>query len=113
MKKLLILLSCFLSVHFAQAQPSQEKAKLERERQELQKEMQEIQANYNKVKGLTKGELAKLQILQRKVDLQDRLIGNINRDIRRINDDIYLSSLEINRLQREMDTLKAQYARSV
>ena len=113
MKKLLILLSCFLTVHFAQAQPTQEKARLEKERQELQKEMQEIQANYSKVKGLTKGELAKLQILQRKVDVQDRLIGNINRDIRRINDDIYLKTLEINRLQREMDTMKAQYARSV
>ena len=54
--------------------------------------MQEIQANYNKVKGLTKGELAKLNILQRKVAVQDRLIGNINRDIRRLNDDIYLNT---------------------
>ena len=113
MKKLLILLSCFLIVNLVQAQPAQEKARLERERQELQREMQEIQANYNKVKGLTKGELAKLNILRRKVDVQDRLINNINRDIRRINDDIYLSTLEINRHQREMDTLKAQYARSV
>jgi murein hydrolase activator len=113
MKKLLILLCCFLSALAVQAQPSQEKAKLEKERQELQKEMQDIQANYNKVKGLTKGELAKLQILQRKVDVQDRLIGNINKDIRRLNDDIYLNTLEINRLQREMDTMKAQYARSV
>src|SRR5688572_33470844 len=85
MKKLLILLSCFLIVHLAQAQPAQDKAKIEKERQELQREIQEIQANYNKVKGFTKGELAKLNILQRKVAMQDRLISNINRDIRRLN----------------------------
>ena len=113
MKKLLILLSCCFIVYLAQAQTPQDKARLEKERQELQREMQEIQANYNKVKGLTKGELAKLNILQRKVAVQDRLIGNINRDIRRLNDDIYLNTLEINRLQREMDTMKAQYARSM
>jgi murein hydrolase activator len=113
MKKLLILCFCFLSVQFVMAQPAQDKAKLEKERQEIQKEIQEIQASYNKVKGLKKGELAKLQILQQKLALQDKLIGNINREIRNINDDIYSSSLEINRLQRELDTLKAQYARSV
>ena len=95
------------------AQPQQDKAKLERERQEIQREIQEIQSNYNKVRGLKKESLAKLHILQRKLELQDRLIGNINKEIRHLNDDIYLSTLDINRLTRDMDTLKAQYARNV
>jgi septal ring factor EnvC (AmiA/AmiB activator) len=113
MKKLLILLFCTLSVSFIMAQPAQEKAKLEKERDEIQREIQEIQSNYNKVKGLKKESLAKLSILQRSLQLQNRLIGNINREIRNINDDIYLSNVEINKLQIQLDTLKAQYARSV
>ena len=52
-------------------------------------------------------------MLQRKLELQDRLIGNINREIRTINDDIYLSNVEVYRLQVQLDTLKSQYARSV
>lgn len=113
MKKLLIIIICFLTVQTVVAQPSVEKAKLEKERQEIQSQIQEIQSNYNKVKGLKKESLAKLAILQRKLELQDRLIGNINKEIHNIDDDIYLSNLEIYRLQVQLDTLKAQYARSV
>jgi septal ring factor EnvC (AmiA/AmiB activator) len=102
-----------LSVQGAFAQPVQDKAKLEKERQEIQQEIQEIQSNYNKVKGLKKESLAKLSILQRKLTLQDRLIGNINKEIHNINDEIYLGNLEVYRLQVQLDTLKAQYARSV
>lgn len=113
MKKLLIILICFLSVQSLLAQPTVEKQKLEKERQEIQNQIQEIQGNYNKVKGLKKESLAKLAILQKKLELQDRLISNINKEIRTIDDDIYLSNLEIYRLQVQLDTLKAQYARSV
>lgn len=113
MKKLLIIFICFLSVHAAMAQPAAEKAKLEKERQDIQNQIREIQANYKKVKGLKKESLAKLAILQRKLELQDRLIGNINKEIHNIDDDIYLSNLEIYRLQVQLDTLKAQYARSI
>jgi septal ring factor EnvC (AmiA/AmiB activator) len=110
MKKLLIFSICVLSVltHFGQ-----DKDKLERERQELQRELQEIQSQYNKLKGKTKASLGQLAVLQQKMSLQNKYINNINREIRSLNDDIYLSTLEINHLQAELDTLKAQYARSV
>src|SRR5690349_19606615 len=110
MKNLLISLSCLLIVGLAFGQ---DKAALERERDEIQREIQEIQSNYNKVKGLKKESLAKLAILQHKLQLQDRLIGNINKEIRSIDDEIYLGNVEIYRLQVQLDTLKVQYARSV
>lgn len=113
MKKLLIIITCFFAVHTGFAQLSNEKARLEKERQDIQNEIQEIQSNYNKVKGLKKESLAKLAILQRKLELQDRLIGNINKDIHRLDDEIYLGNVELYRLQVQLDTLKAQYAKSV
>lgn len=113
MKKLLIIIICFFTVQTGFSQLTNEKAKLEKERQDIQNEIQEIQSNYSKVKGLKKESLAKLAILQRKLQLQDRLISNINKEIRSINDEIYLGNLEIYRLQVQLDTLKAQYARSV
>jgi septal ring factor EnvC (AmiA/AmiB activator) len=113
MKKLLIILICFVGFQSAFAQPAQDKARLEKERQDIQREIQDIQSNYNKVRGLKKETLGKLNMLQRKLELQDRLISNINHEIRSINDDIYRSNVEVYRLQVQLDTLKSQYARSV
>ncbi|MBI5856366.1 MAG: peptidoglycan DD-metalloendopeptidase family protein [Sphingobacteriales bacterium] len=95
------------------AQPVEDKAQLEKERKELQKELSEIQGLYDKVKGQTKQTLGQLSVLNRKINLQEKYISSINKEIRSIDDDIYLSNLEIYRLQKQMDTLKAQYAKTV
>jgi len=112
MQKLIIALILFFCVHSVFAQ-TEDKAKMEKERQEIQKEIRELRSSLSKVKGQTKENLAKLSMLQRKLELQDRLISNINKEIRIISDDIYTSNLEINRLQRQLDTLKTEYAKSV
>jgi murein hydrolase activator len=95
------------------AQPVQDKTQLEKERQEIQRELKEIQGMYNKVKGQTKQTLGQLNVLKRKIDLQEQYISSINKEIQSIDDDIYLSNLEIYRLQKQLDTLKIQYARTV
>jgi murein hydrolase activator len=112
MQKLLFLFILFFSVHTGFAQ-SADKAKMESERKEIQQEIRELQNSLSKVKGQTKANLAKLRMLERKLELQDRLIANINKEINIISGDIYTSNLEINRLQKQLDTLKAEYAKSV
>ena len=111
MKKLFLFLLCFAAVKTLFAQT--EKERMQRERQQLQAELKEIQANYNKVKGQQKATIGQLTILQNKMEVQNRYISNINNEIRLLNNDIYSSNQEITRLQRQLDTLKAEYARSV
>lgn len=115
MKKKLIFISLLVLglINLAQAQPTQDKDQLERERQEIQKELQEIQGMYNKVKGQTKQTLGQLSVLNRKINLQERFIGSISKELRMIDDDLYRSNLEVYRLQKQLDTLKVQYARTV
>ncbi|HEX2606900.1 MAG TPA: peptidoglycan DD-metalloendopeptidase family protein [Flavisolibacter sp.] len=113
MKQLLIAALLLFSASTGFSQVTQDRAKMERERQEIQAEMRELQSNMSKVQGQKKETLAKLSMLQHKLDLQDRLIGNISKEIRIINDDIFLSNQEITRLQRQLDTLKSEYAKSV
>jgi murein hydrolase activator len=113
MKKLLIILCCLFAVQTGFSQLTNEKARLERERQDIQDEIRDIQSNYNKVKGLKKESLAKLAILQRKLELQDRLIGNINKEIHNLDNEIYLGNVELYRLQVQLDTLRSQYSRGV
>lgn len=112
MQKLLIVALLFFSVQICYGQ-SQDKANMEKERKEIQQEIRELQSSLSKVKGQTKANLAKLRMLEQKLELQNRLIGNINKEIRIISDDIYTSNQEITRLQRQLDTLKAEYAKSV
>ncbi|MEI6947875.1 peptidoglycan DD-metalloendopeptidase family protein [Paraflavisolibacter sp. H34] len=112
MKKLLtgILFSACFITGFAQGQ---DRSKMEKERQAIQKELSEIQSVYQQVKGQRKETIGQLNLLQRKMSLQGRYISNINKEIKLVSDEIYLSTLEINRLQRQLDTLKMQYERSV
>ena len=113
-KKILITtLVAFGFTCLLQAQPTQDKAQLEKERQEIQQEIQQIQGMYDQVKGKTKLTLGQLNILNKKINLQERYIGSISKELKMIDDDIYRSNLEIYRLQRQSDTLKIQYARTV
>ncbi|MBL7708678.1 MAG: hypothetical protein JNJ86_06375, partial [Chitinophagaceae bacterium] len=106
---LLIVTSGFFT---ADAQP-QDKAQLEKERQEIQKELKEMQGMYDQIKGKSKQALSQLSVLNRKINLQERYINSINKEIKMIEDDLYLSNLEIYRLTKQLDTLKAEYARTV
>ncbi|MFI5129850.1 MAG: murein hydrolase activator EnvC family protein [Chitinophagales bacterium] len=90
-----------------------DKSELERERQEIQNELRQMQDMYNNVKGKAKLSVRQLNILKKKMNLQERYINSINRELKMIDEDIYLSNLEIYRLQKQLDTLKAQYARTI
>jgi murein hydrolase activator len=114
MKKILFIVIISFSglIVFAQ-QPPSERVRMENERKELQKELKEMQQEYSKVKGQKKATLGQLSALQRKMDVQERYIGNVNKELHIISDEVYLSTLEINHLQVQLDSFKQQYARSV
>jgi septal ring factor EnvC (AmiA/AmiB activator) len=114
MRKLIFLtISILLVQSFTLYAQPQDKNQLERERKEIQRELQEIQGMYNKVKGQTKQTLGQLNVLNRKINLQEQYIGSISKELRSIDDDLYHSNIEIYRLQKQVDTLKAQYAKTV
>lgn len=113
MRKSLLTVLLFLGATGLLFAQSADKAELERERKEIQDELKEIQGMYNKVKGQTKQSLGQLNMLARKINLQERYISSINKELRMIDDDLYRSNLEIYRLQRQLDTLKSEYARTI
>jgi len=112
MKRLFFLfVFLFTGAGFIYAQD--DKAQMERERQEIQQELADLQKNYNQIKGQRSATLGQLSVLKRKIQVQERYLNNINREIRYLNDDIYYSTLEIIKMRKQLDTLKAQYFRSV
>jgi len=111
MKIFFLIVLLFSGLGYVQAQD--DKAQMERERQEIQQELADLQKAYSQIKGQRHVTLGQLSVLKRKIEVQERYLNNINREIRFLNDDIYRSTVEISRMQKQLDTLKAQYSRSV
>src|SRR6187401_1025363 len=111
-KRTYLFLALVFSACFLYAQ-TEDKAQLEKERQDIQKEIREIQGEYDKLKGKTKQIVGQYNLIDRKIKLQNKYISNISKELRLIDDDIYLSNVEIYRLSKLLDTLRAQYSRSV
>jgi septal ring factor EnvC (AmiA/AmiB activator) len=106
---ILILLTVAISSY---AQP-QTREELERQRQSLKKEIEETESLLNNNKLQTKENLLQFNLISKKVNLQDRVIDNINKDINLLDDNMYLISKDIRRYDRLLDTLKQEYAKSM
>ncbi len=106
---LLLFTVLFLSSSFAQ----QTKEELQRKQQDLQKEIADLSKTLAEIQGDKKKSIQAAQVVQRKIKAREELVNNINRDLRRLDDNIYLNQIEIYRLNKELDTLKQQYAQSI
>jgi len=112
-KKVLFTILAIAGLAFHSFAQGSDREQLEKEKQQIQAELKQIQGMYDKIKGQTRQSLSQLNMLKKKINLQEQYMANINRELRMIDDDIYLSNLEIYRLQRQVDTLKDQYAKTV
>jgi len=114
-KIVLILLSVFVfnTVALAQEPADKEQQQLEQERQELKQELQEKQNLLDKNRKNTKENLAQLALINSKVNLQERMINNLSRDISLLDNNIYKSQRDVHKLSLLLDTLKREYATSM
>jgi septal ring factor EnvC (AmiA/AmiB activator) len=100
----MIVVSCF----------SQDtKEDIQRKQQELQKEIDDLNRTLGQIKSSRKQSLGQLALVKRKIAARTELINNINRDLRRLDDNIYNNQIEINHLKTELDSLKDNYAKSL
>lgn len=102
----------FLTSLAAFAQP-QTREELEKQRMQLKKEIEETENLLNNNKSKTKENLLQYNLISKKVYLQDKVIDNINKDLNRLEDNMYLISKDINRYNKLLDTLKQEYAKSM
>jgi murein hydrolase activator len=103
----------FLFALSASAQQSADKDALQRQREQLKKEIEETEKALIETRKTTKVNLGQLSLINKKMDLQGNVINNISSEIKKLNDNIYLSQLEINKIKRILDTLKVEYAKSM
>ncbi len=89
------------------------KDEIKAKQQQLQKEIDDLNNTLSKIKSSRKQSLGQLALVQRKIAARTELINSINKDMRRLDDNIYLDQLQINHLRLQLDTLKQNYAKSL
>lgn len=98
---------------FTSAQQPANKDALQQQREQLKKEIAETEKALIETQKTARVNIGQLSLINKKLDLQDNMISNISKSIRNLNDNIYLSQLEINKIRRILDTLKVEYAKSM
>ena len=84
-----------------------------KKRQQLRKEIEETEKALIETKKTTKENIGQLSLINKKIDLQGDVIDNISGQLKYLENDIYKSQLEVNKLSRVLDTLKQEYAKSM
>ena len=110
-----LILSTIIFLVFSQMVTAQQptREELEKQRQELKKEIEQTERLLNDNKTKTKENFVQWKLINNKVNLQDRVIENINRDIDLLDNNMYRIQREINRYDKLLDTLKQEYAKSM
>ncbi len=91
----------------------QSREDLEKQRQQLKKEIEATEKQLNANKAKTKENLLQWKLINNKVELQDRVVDNISKDMRLLDNNIYSIQKDVNRFDRLLDTLKREYAKSM
>ncbi len=105
-----LLISCVLVIGgYAQ----QTREELQKQEQELKKELAELNQLLSQTQKNKKLSLSQLAIIKKKVAMREQLVNSINRQIRDLDNTIFLNERDIYRLRRELDTLRVKYAKSI
>ena len=111
MQKIILTAVAFLVSIITMAQGN--KDDLLKQRQQLKKEIEQTEQALNETKRTTKENIVHLNHINKIIDLQGNVIDNITGQLKYIENDIYKSQRDVNKLARVLDTLKQQYAKSM
>ena len=108
-----VIISCVITCFFTLNTLAQTREELEKQRLQLRKEIDETQKLLNSNKEVTKQNLTTLSLFTNKVNLQGRVLENIGKDLRILDNNIYSIQRDVNRYDKLLDTLKQEYAKSM
>ncbi|MEO7264049.1 MAG: peptidoglycan DD-metalloendopeptidase family protein [Ferruginibacter sp.] len=92
---------------------AQTREELERQRQQLKKEIEETEKQLKNNKVQTKENFLQWKLINNKVNLQDRVLDNLSKDLRLLENNMNSTQRDIKRYDRLLDTLKQEYAKSL
>jgi septal ring factor EnvC (AmiA/AmiB activator) len=107
---LTIILICFTTLSWGQ---SAQQKKLEERKAQILKEMEELRNLVSKENKKEKTVLNKIDDNRAKIKLSENLISTTTKQTRLLTDDIYTNQIKINKLTKELNVLKEDYANMI
>ena len=113
MLKFIFTAFVFISSMMIATAQTETREELERQRQQLKKEIEQTEKLLNSNKAQTKASFGEYVAINKKVNLQERVIDNIGRDLKMLNNNMFTIQRDMYRYDRLLDTLKREYAKSM
>ena len=92
---------------------NESREELEKRRRQIQAEINQLQKQQQDISKNKKASLSQLNLIQSKLQKRFAVIENINDEVRLIENNISANGREIVRLQKQIDTLKQHYGRTI
>lgn len=108
-----IVLFLTLSAGCFNAFAQSDKNELQKQREQLRREIEETEKTLKETRTTTKVNVGQLNVINKRIALQDNVIDNITGQLKFIEGDIVRSQKEVNKLNKVLDTLKLEYAKSM
>ena len=107
-----LLVTLFFSI-FSLELHAQTREELEKKRKEILEEISELQQTQSTITKDKKASLSQLKLIENKLRKRYAFIDNLNDDMQLIDNTIFSNNREIYRLQKQLDTLRIQYAKTI
>ena len=112
-RALFILFSTVVLSMQASAQASDSREDLQKQEQTLRKELEELNQLLEKTKKNKKNSLGQLEAIRSKISKRKSLINGIAKQVKILDDAIYNNQLDVQKLNKDLDTLKSRYQKSI
>src|SRR5690606_22558192 len=106
---LIALISGWANGQITEEELKVQKEKLQQQNASLKKEISNLNKDLQRNQSESKTSLLYVQNLDKKITAQTKLVNGLTKEKRFIEDEIYLTQLEINKLSRELVELRKEY----
>lgn len=106
---LFAVFSAWANAQITEAELKVQKDKLQQQNSSLKKEISGLNKDLQRNQSESKTSLLYVQNLDKKITAQSKLVNGLTKEKRFIEDEIYLTQLEINKLSRELVELRKEY----
>ena len=108
-----LLLVCFILIGTIDAQTNPSREDLQKQEQSLRKELDELNRLLEQTKKNKKSSLGQLAVIRSKIAKREALVNGIRNQVKILDAAIYNNQLDVQRLNKDLDTLKSRYAKSI
>ena len=108
-----LLIVCIAFSNNLNAQSNASREDLQKQEQSLRRELDELNQLLEQTKRNKKSSLGQLAVIRSKIAKREALVNGIRSQVKILDAAIYNNQLDVQKLNKDLDTLKSKYAKSI